>query len=174
MTVAPLSRDMDYPCGAGETGSPCIADLMIRRFSTSWWISLASASCVFGLLTYIVLRLTGMVDDDRLALYLLGGIGLGDVLVALSLEVTAPTRVTLGPADRRLASSKFEATAEVVSGFDGSAEGRVQVRGETWKARMADGQPATLAGGSTLNVIERDGLVLIVSPSDDQSESLDA
>ncbi len=139
----------------------------------SWWISLASASCLFGLLTYLALRLTGMVDDDRLALYMLIGIGLGDVLVALSLEVTAPTRVTLGPADRRMASSRLEATAEVVSGFHGSAEGRVQVRGETWQARMADGQAATLPAGSILNVIERDGLVLVVSGSECNSVSLD-
>lgn len=162
---------MDYACGAGETASPYLADLMIRRFSTSWWISLASASCVFGLLTYLALRLMGMVDDDRLVLYMLAGVGLGDVLVALSLEVTAPTRVTLGPADRRMASSKLKATAEVVSGFDDSSEGRVRVRGETWKARMANGQPAMLPAGSFLNVVDRDGLILIVSNSEGQSGS---
>jgi len=137
---------------------------MIRRFSTSWWISLASASCVFGLVTYLALRFMGLVDDDRLVLYMLIGVGLGDVLVALSFEVTAPTRVTLGPGDRRLASSELEATAEVVSGFEESAEGRVQVRGETWKARMADGQPATLRPGSPVKVVDREALTLLVLP----------
>jgi len=142
---------------------------MIKRFSTSWWISLASASCVFGLVTYLALRFMGLVDDDRLVLYMLIGIGLGDVLVALSFEVTAPTHVTLGPGDRRLASSEIEATAEVVSGFEESAEGRVRVRGETWKARMADGQPATLQPGSAVAVIEREGLTLLVLPTPNKS-----
>lgn len=150
-----------------------MAGLMIRRFSTSWWISLASASCVFGLVTYLALRFMGLVDDDRLVLYMLIGIGLGDVLVALSFEVTAPTRVTLGPGDRRLASSELEATAEVVSGFDESAEGRVQVRGETWKARMADGRPATLQPGSEVAVTEREGLTLLVARIREHSGSLD-
>lgn len=136
---------------------------MLRRFSTAWWISLGSASCAFGLLTYLVLRSLGVADDDRLVLYMLVSIGLGDVLVALSLEMTAPTRITVGPGDRRVATSALRDAAEVVSGFQGSMEGFVRVRGETWKARTEDERPAVLAAGTGLKVVDREGLVLIVA-----------
>ena len=69
---------------------------MIRRFSRPWWISLASGSCLFGLLTYGVLRWLGAVENDRLILYLLMGITLGDVLLALSLENSTSGRVRIG------------------------------------------------------------------------------
>jgi membrane-bound ClpP family serine protease len=142
---------------------------MIQRFSAPWWISLASASCLFGLLTYLLLRWTGAVNDDRLALYLLAGIGLGDALLAWVFEVMTPTRVTLSPGERRTASCELRSRAEVVSGFEDSDVGCVQVRGEIWKARIAKGQTVTLPAGSVLNVVDRDGLVLIVSQSDGHS-----
>ena len=135
---------------------------MIQRFSKPWWISLASGSCVFGLVTYLVLRWSGAVNDDRLVLYLLAGIGVGDVLLALSFEVITPTRVTLGPGERRTAACDVHELAEVVSGFEDSPVGRVRVRGEIWNGRLANGQPARLPPGSMMPIRERDGLTLIL------------
>ena len=137
---------------------------MIRRFSKPWWISLASASCLFGLLTYGVLRLLGLVHDDHLVLYLLVGIALGDFLLAISLEVITPTQVTLRPGERRTSSCDLGETAEVLSGFGDSCLGRVRIGNETWNARLDDRQPVCLPPGSAVRVIGRDGLTLLVTP----------
>ncbi len=136
---------------------------MIQRFSKPWWISLASGSCVFGLVTYLVLRWSGAVNDDRLVLYLLAGIGLGDVLLALCLEVITPTHVMLRPGERRTASCAADELAEIVAGFEDSPSGRVRIRDETWNARLADGRPAMLAPGSKAVVTGREGLTLILA-----------
>lgn len=141
---------------------------MIRRFSKPWWISLASGSCLFGLLTYVILRGLGAVNDDRLVLYLLMGIATGDVLLALCLEVITPTQVTLRPGERRTATCSVDEMAEVVSGFDDSAWGRVRIRDETWNARLEDGRPAHLAAGVVARVVGREGLTLLLAtPTDD-------
>ena len=140
---------------------------MIRRFSRPWWISLASGSCLFGLLTYGVLRGLGVVENDRLILYLLMGITLGDVLLALSLELVSPTRVTLRPGERRTVNCEFEEPAEILSGFENSTAGRVRIGGESWNARAADGETYQLRAGSSVRVIGRDGLTLLISPLTD-------
>ncbi len=141
---------------------------MIRRFSKPWWISLASASCLFGLLTYGLLRWLGAVDDDYVVLYLLTGIALGDFLLAISLEVITPTHVTLRPGERRTSSCDLDERAEVLSGFGQSCLGRVRIRDESWNARLDDGQPVCLPPGSAVRVIGREGLTLIiVAPSKD-------
>ncbi|KPK55282.1 MAG: hypothetical protein AMJ59_24250 [Gammaproteobacteria bacterium SG8_31] len=139
---------------------------MIERFSKPWWISLASGSCLFGLLTYLILRGLGAVNDDRLVLYLLMGIATGDVLLALCLEVITPTQVTLRPGERRTATCDVADMAEVVSGFEDSSHGRVRIRDETWNARIEDQQPALLTPGTKLEVKRRDGLTLILSRPD--------
>jgi membrane-bound serine protease (ClpP class) len=50
------------------------------------------------------------------------------------------------------------AEGEVEQWQDG--EGRVQVKGESWRARA----PATLRPGTRIRVVGRDGLVLTVEP----------
>jgi membrane protein implicated in regulation of membrane protease activity len=136
---------------------------MIKRFSKPWWISLASGSCLFGLLTYGVLRAFGAVDNDHLVLYLLMGIAMGDVLLAISLEVITPTQVTLRPGERRTSSCNLDETAEVLSGFQQADSGRVIIRGESWAARVADERPVHLAPGSAVRVIGREGLTLLIA-----------
>jgi len=135
---------------------------VIRRFSRPWWISLASGSCLFGLLTYGVLRWLGAVSDDRLVLYLLLGIAVGDVLLALSFEVTSPTPITVGPGERRTASCAIDELVEVVAGFEDGVSGRVRIRGEIWNARTENGQPVRLQPGDAAKVIGRDGLTLLI------------
>ncbi|MGD8482873.1 MAG: NfeD family protein [Gammaproteobacteria bacterium] len=136
---------------------------MIKRFSKPWWISLASGSCLFGLLTYGVLRAFGAVDDDHLVLYLLTGIAMGDALLAISLEVITPTQVTLRPGERRTSSCNLDETAEVLSGFQHAHSGRVTVRGESWAARMVDEHPVHLTPGSVVRVVGREGLTLLIA-----------
>jgi len=154
---------MSYACRVPPMKFRCDpVDPMFRRFSKPWWISLASASCVFGLVMYLLLRWIGTVDDDRLALYLIAGIALGDAFLAWTFEIVTPTRVTLGPGERRFASSELREPAEVVSGFDGSSVGRVRARGEIWSARTADGHPVRLDPGAQVAVVEREDLTLLV------------
>jgi membrane protein implicated in regulation of membrane protease activity len=135
----------------------------IKTFSRAWWISLLSASCVFGLLTYLVLRWFGAVDDDRLVLYLILGIAMGDFLLALSFELTTPTQVVIGPGERRTAHCELMETAVVISGFGDSPEGQVRIRGEIWSARQADGQRLILAAGTEVAIVGRDGLKLLLA-----------
>ncbi|MDH4030695.1 MAG: NfeD family protein [Chromatiales bacterium] len=137
----------------------------IKTFSRAWWISLFSASCVFGLLTYLVLRWFGAVDDDRLVLYLVLGIAMGDVLLALSFELTTPTQVMVGPGERRTAHCELAETAVVVSGFEDSPEGQVRIRGELWSGRHAGGLRLSLAPGTEVGVVGRDGLILLLAES---------
>jgi membrane protein implicated in regulation of membrane protease activity len=136
---------------------------MIRRFSKPWWISLASGSCLFALLTYGILRWLGAVNDDHLVLYLLMGMAIGDVLLAISLEVITPTQVTLRPGERRTSSCNLEETAVVLSGFQHAYSGRVIVRGESWAARVVDEHAVHLTPGSVVRVIGREDLTLLVA-----------
>jgi membrane protein implicated in regulation of membrane protease activity len=125
----------------------------IKTFSRAWWISLLSASCVFGLLTYLVLRWFGAVD------------AIGDVLLALSFELTTPTQVMVGPGERRTAHCELAETAVVVSGFEDSPEGQVRIRGELWSGRHAGGLRLSLAPGTEVGVVGRDGLILLLAES---------
>jgi membrane protein implicated in regulation of membrane protease activity len=134
----------------------------VERFSRAWWVSLLSASCVFGLLTYLILRWFGVVENDRLVLYLVFGIAIGDVLLALSFELTTPTQVMVGPGERLTSNCELKETAVVVSGFEGSTEGQVRIRGELWAARRADGQPSSLAPGTQVAIAGREGLILLL------------
>jgi membrane-bound serine protease (ClpP class) len=92
--------------------------------------------------------------------WLLAGaaIVVGDVLTAIFMERTAPTKLTVGPGEQLVTQ------AEVLEGFADSRFGMVKVRGERWRAACASA--TNLPVGERVRVVDRDGLTLIVEPLD--------
>ncbi len=134
-----------------------------QRFSAEWWAWLAAGAFAFGVFTAAVLYWRGIVTDPiALILVALVGSAMGDLLMAASFEVIAPSRVTLGPGERAKKDDDLLELATVVSGFNDSAAGRVRARGEIWGARCYDGTPLSLTVGVKLRIVERDGLTLLV------------
>jgi membrane protein implicated in regulation of membrane protease activity len=137
-----------------------------RRFSRNWWALMAAATTVIGTVVFLILAFATDIQSFRLIGYWLGLTLLGDTLTALSMEAVAPTRVIIGPGDRRANNDLPTERAIVVSGFGDADTGEVQVRGEIWRAkRVADGR-IRLAVGASVRVLNRDGLTLLVSPDD--------
>jgi len=132
-----------------------------KRFSRDWWLTILVVTVGISVATFLLLRDRGL-HPAELILYCLGISFLGDLVTALSMEATVPTRVTIGPGDRQLKDDLPKELALVVSEFDGEGVGRVRVRGETWQAKGSSVgfKPAI---GSRVRVINRDGLTLIVS-----------
>ena len=132
-----------------------------RRFSRGWWLTILVVTVGISAATVLLLR----GRDLHLAELILACLGLsflGDVVTALSMEAIVPTRVTIGPGDRRLRDDLPAELALVVSEFDDAGVGQVRVRGEIWQARGSSvGFRPSL--GTRVRVMSRDRLMLIVS-----------
>ena len=87
----------------------------------------------------------------------------GDLIMAFTMEAVAPTKVHIGPGEKVLVTDNPGEDAIVVSGFEDSAQGRVAIRGETWRAIRAPEDTGHLSAGATVRVIDRDGLTLVIS-----------
>jgi len=133
------------------------------RFSRRWWIIIGVTTLVVGAAAFLVLRFTTGLTLEQVIIYWLVATLVGDVITAVSMEAVAPTRVTIGPGDRRLDADLPAELAVVASTFDDSGNGRVRIRGETWWARHATGDITNLEVGKQVQIIGRDGLTLIVS-----------
>lgn len=133
------------------------------RFSRRWWFIIGITTLVIGAAAFLVLRFATGLTLGQVVLYWLVATLVGDVITAISMEAVAPTRVTIGPGDRRLDTDFPAELALVDSTFDDSRNGRVRIRGETWWARQATDDMTSLEAGSQVRVIGRDGLTLIVS-----------
>jgi membrane protein implicated in regulation of membrane protease activity len=132
-----------------------------KRFSRDWWLAILVVTAGISVATFLILRGRGL-HPSELVLYCLAFSLFGDVVTALSMEAIVPTRVTIGPGDRQLRDDLPTELALVVSEFDGAGVGRVRIRGEIWRARWS-GVGFRPMMGSSVHVINRDGLTLIVS-----------
>ena len=137
-----------------------------RRFSRHWWVVLGAATTVIGAVVFLYLAFATDIESFRLLAYWLGLTLLGDLLTALSMEAVAPTRITIGPGDRKLNNDFPTERAIVVSGFGEGDTGDVQVRGEIWRAKRAANTQVRLSVGTSVRVLNRDGLTLLVSADD--------
>ena len=135
---------------------------MPLRFSRRWWLVIGIATLVIGVVAYFVLRNWTALALEQLILYWLIITFVGDVITAVSMEAVAPTRVTIGPGDRKFDADDPSELAVVV-GFDEAGQGRVRIRGETWRARQAEDDTVTLESGTAVRVVNRDGLTLVVA-----------
>ena len=136
---------------------------MPHRFSRRWWLIIGATTLVIGAVVFVVLRFWTALALEQLILYWLIITFIGDVITAVSMEAVAPTRVTIGPGDRQFDADDPAERAVVVAGFDDAGRGRVRIRGETWQARQAKEDRASLITGTRVRVVERDGLTLVVS-----------
>ncbi len=137
--------------------------MMMRRYSPIWWLVVLPTSAVVGGTTFL---LSGYLTDwgslERIAAALVLTFA-ADLAIASSIQVFAPTNVNIGPGERALDSELPSETARVIGGFESSSEGRVSVRGETWRATRVPDDAIRLTAGMDVNVVARDGLTLIVS-----------
>ena len=134
-----------------------------RRFSPRWWLVIGAVTLVVGLAAFLILRFGMALAPEQLVLYCLIATFVGDVVTAVTMEAVAPTRVTIGPGDRRYDADDPAELAVVVSAFDDSRHGRVRIRGETWSARQAASDRTSLYAGAKVRVVDRDGLTLVIS-----------
>jgi membrane protein implicated in regulation of membrane protease activity len=133
---------------------------MPRRFSRDWWLTLIVVTVAVSAVVFFLLRDRGL-GAGEVVLYCLAFSLLGDVVTAVSMEAVAPTRLMIGPGDRRLNDDLPSELALVVSEFDDAGVGQVRIRGETWRAKSTDSEFRP-ARGSRVRVVNRDGLTLIV------------
>lgn len=135
----------------------------MKRYSVLWWAIVLPTSLIVGLPTFFLVGyLTDWHMPARTVVALLATL-VADLVIVASLEAAAPTKVDIGPGEKAL---EFETSAEravVVSGFDSSPHGHVFVRGETWLATRAPDDTEVLSAGTSVRVVNRDGLNLIVS-----------
>lgn len=133
------------------------------RFSRRWWLVIGATTLVIGVAAFLILRFWTALSLEQLILYWLIVTFIGDVITAISMEAVAPTRVKIGPGDRQFDADHPVERAIVVAGFDDAGQGRVRIRGETWRARQVEDDRESLESGARVRVVERDGLTLVVS-----------
>lgn len=133
----------------------------MKRYSRLWWASILLSSVVTGggslllmtLLTDLPLETTVKVSA---ALVLVG-----DIVLALWMETVSPTRILVGPGDRRLKDDGPRELGTVIGDFE-NGSGSVSIRGECWRAIQVPGCTRRLEAESRVRVVERRGLTLVV------------
>lgn len=140
----------------------------MKRFSAIWWIIIAADSVVVaGVAFFLLSTRTDLGSIEMLATGLVIVI-IADLAVALGMEAVAPTRVSVGPGERRSKRDDISEVAVITGEFDASGRGRVSVRGETWSARIEPSGRSLPPRGSKVRVVGREGLDLIVSVDADR------
>ena len=137
----------------------------MRRYSIAWWFSILPTTVIVGGPVFLALVYqTDWGIGARLAVTLISALFV-DLAIAVWMERVAPTKVRVGPGERQSENEIPADKAIVLSGFDKSPEGRISVRGETWAAVKSPGDTANLAAGTAVSVVDRVGLILVVSAS---------
>ncbi len=128
-----------------------------------WWLVILVVAGIAGALAFLLLKLLLSWDDPRLLLALVAVALLCELLIAIDMEATAPSRIDIGPGEKGLANDTPSETATVTAGFDSSDQGQVSIRGETWQAVRASEESGLLPVGTVVVVVERKGLTLVVA-----------
>jgi membrane-bound ClpP family serine protease len=140
--------------------------LIPRRFSREWWLTLAVTAAGVGLFSFAWFQSATGLSTGQIVLACLGLSAVTDIIMALGMEAVAPTRVVIGPGERRYHADRPDLLAVVISGFRRSRTGLVSVRGETWTARLPAETLADISAGSLVRITERDGLTLLIAPAE--------
>ena len=135
----------------------------MKRWSFTWWLVILPTSVTVGGTT--ILFAGHFTDWGVFALVAVAVVStfLADLAIAASMEAIAPTKVNIGPGEKVLDSDLPSEKATIMSGFDSISHGQVSVRGETWRAIRAPDDNGTLSTGMAVNVVDRNGLTLVVS-----------
>ena len=137
----------------------------MQRFSRLWWASILLSSVVTGGGSFALLSLLTGLPVETIVKVSVASILLGDIALALLMESVSPTRVLLGPGDRRSRTDPLLETGTVIGAFE-NGSGCVSIRGERWRAMQASGCEQRLEPGARVRVLERQGLTLIVAAAD--------
>ena len=130
--------------------------------SLEWWFLMAIATGLFALLGWVLLK---DLYYEHLLLFAVSYtlfVVLGDGLTALAAEKFAPTDIHIGPGERLSKNDVTSETAVAAADFDGRGCGRVVVRSEVWRARIAVTSASPVRELDELRVVGRDGLTLLV------------
>lgn len=135
----------------------------MKRYSFTWWLVILPTSVTVGGTTILIA--SNLTDWGIMALVTVAVIStfLADLAIAASMEAIAPTKVSIGPGEKHLDSDLASEKATIVSGFGSVSHGQVSIRGETWRAIRAPYDTGTLTRGMSVDVVDRDGLTLVVS-----------
>ena len=134
----------------------------MRRYSGLWWASILLSSVVTGGGSFVLLNLLTGLSIEAIIVASVALIVVGDILLVFIVESISPTRVVLGPGERRHRNDTPDLRGTVVGDFE-NGSGSVSIRGEQWLARQSAGCSAPLAAGSPVRVLERNGLTLVVA-----------
>ena len=138
-------------------------DITMKRYSIAWWLVILPTSVTVGGTT--ILLTSNFTDWGIMPLIAVAAVStvIADLAIAASMEAIAPTKVSIGPGEKHLVSDLASEKATIMSGFDSISHGQVSVRGEMWRAIRAPDDTGTLTVGMSVNVVDRDGLTLVVS-----------
>jgi membrane-bound ClpP family serine protease len=138
-------------------------NITMKRYSFTWWLVILPTSVTVGGTT--ILLTSNFTDWGVMTLVAVAAVStfFADLAIAASMEAIAPTKVSIGPGEKYLDSDLASEKATIMSGFDSISHGQVSVRGETWRAIRAPDDTGTLTTGMSVNVVDRDGLTLVVS-----------
>ena len=133
------------------------------KYSKEWWLWLANGALFFAVFTVATLYVLGETFSivELLIFGLLGSV-VGDLLMAATIEIAAPTKVTVRLGERRHSNQSTNHNAVVISGFGNTCLGLVEVGGETWNAQISSGQPVSLRPGDRVSIVDRHGLCFMV------------
>ena len=138
---------------------------IVQRHSKLWLATILCSSVVTGGGSFVLLTLLTDLPFATVVAISAALVVAGDIALAFFMQAVSPTRVTLGPGDRRHRSEAPRELGRVESTFEGR-RGRVSIRGETWRARQAVACGSPLAAGAAVRVVEREGLTLVVAAAD--------
>jgi membrane protein implicated in regulation of membrane protease activity len=141
--------------------------LRTQLFSRAWWLTMSAATLIFAAATLLILTSSGSFEWGQLLLYLILITLVGDVITAVSMEAVVPTRIAIGPGDRKLDRDLPQERGELIAMADEEGLCRVRIHGETWRARLTAAREPSPAIGSRVRVIDRKGLTLLVTPAED-------
>jgi membrane protein implicated in regulation of membrane protease activity len=135
----------------------------MRRFSSLWWASILLSSLVTGGGSFLLINALTDLPTETVIKISVVMILVGDLVLALWMQAVSPTRILVGPGDRRMKDDSTDEIGIVIADFK-SGSGNVSVRGESWRAVQAAECEHSLLAESRVRVLERRGLTLVVGP----------
>ena len=134
----------------------------MQRYSNLWWASILLSSVVTGGGTFAMLTLLVGLPVEIAVAGSIAMIVVGDIVLAFIMERLSPTRVFLGPGDRRNRDDLPREIGRAIGDFE-NGSGNVSIRGEQWRARQVADCDQRLEAGSPVRVLDRQGLTLVVA-----------
>lgn len=134
----------------------------MKRYSRLWWASILLSSVVTGGGSLLLMTLLTDLPLETAVKFSAALVLAGDVVLAVLMEKISPTRILVGPGDRRLKNDDTRELGTVIGDFK-NGTGSVSIRGECWQAVQDPGCKRRLKAESRVRVVERRGLTLVVA-----------